>query len=120
MVITVDKLGFMEEQINHVKSVVLRFWKKNYQEEALTGALIAKNKAPPKLRKGFKIYFLKKKSFIKMFNLALSYFLRGLPPKYRRRWCVSQPSSGWIGVGPHRDEHQENIFMFKEWTLRTA
>ena len=48
-----------------------------------------------------------------MFYLALSYFLRGLPPKYRRRLCVSQPSSGWIGVVPHRDEHQENIFMFK-------
>ena len=43
----------------------------------------------------------------RMFYLASSYFLRGLPPKYRRRWCVSQPSSGWIGVGPHRHGHQD-------------
>ena len=42
-----------------------------------------------------------------MFYLALSYFLRGLPPKYRRRCCVSQPSSRWIEVGPHRHEHQD-------------
>ena len=44
-----------------------------------------------------------------MFYLALSYFLRGLPLKYRRRWCVSQPSSRWIGVVPHRHEHQDNM-----------
>ncbi|NDC34038.1 MAG: DUF3304 domain-containing protein, partial [Synechococcaceae bacterium WB9_2_112] len=33
---------------------------------------------------------------VKKFYLASSYFLRGLPPKYRRRCSVSQPSSRWI------------------------
>ena len=44
---------------------------------------------------------------LKCFYLASSYFLRGLPPKYRRRCCVSQPSSRWIGVGPQRYGHQD-------------
>ena len=42
------------------------------------------------------------------FYLASSYFLRGLPPKYRHRCCVSQPSSRWIGVVPHRYGHQDS------------
>ena len=42
-----------------------------------------------------------------MFYLASSYFCRGLPPNYRRRCCVSQPSSRWIGVGPQRHGHQD-------------
>ena len=41
------------------------------------------------------------------FYLASSYFLRGLPPKYRHRCCVSQPSSRWIGVVPQRYGHQD-------------
>ena len=41
------------------------------------------------------------------FYLASSYFCRGLPPNYRRRCCVSQPSSRWIGVGPQRHGHQD-------------
>src|SRR5712692_6610598 len=32
--------------------------------------------------------------------LAMTYFPRGLPPKYRRRWHVSRPCSGWERVGP--------------------
>ena len=52
MVITVVKLGFMEEQINHVKSVGLRLSKAKYLGEALTGALTAKNKSPPYTRMG--------------------------------------------------------------------
>ena len=43
------------------------------------------------------------------FYLASSYFLRGLPPKYRCRCCVSQPSSRWIGVGPQRHGHQDSL-----------
>ena len=46
---------------------------------------------------------------IKSFILALSYFCRKLPSNYRRRYCVSQPSSRWIGVGPQCHEHQEII-----------
>ncbi len=51
------------------------------------------------------IYFLKshQKSI-----LALSYFRKGLPPNYRHRCSVSQPSSEWIGVVPLRHEHQES------------
>ena len=41
------------------------------------------------------------------FYLASSYFRRGLPPNYRRRCCVSRPSSRWIGVGPQRHGHQD-------------
>ena len=41
------------------------------------------------------------------FYLASSYFCRGLPPNYRRRCCVSQPSSRWIGVVPQRHGHQD-------------
>ena len=85
MVITVVKLGFMEEQINHVKSVERRLSKAKYLEEALTGAPNAKNKSLPYIRKGLENIFFKNKSVVKMFYLALSYFLRGLPPKYRRR-----------------------------------
>ena len=43
----------------------------------------------------------------RMFYLASTYFLRGLPPKYRRRCIVSQPSSRWIGVVPMRHGHQD-------------
>jgi hypothetical protein len=41
------------------------------------------------------------------FYLASSYFGRELPPNYRRRCCVSHPSSRWIGVGPQRHGHQD-------------
>ena len=40
-------------------------------------------------------------------TLAPSYFHKGQPPHYLHRRCVSQPSSGWVGVGPHRHWHQE-------------
>ena len=43
------------------------------------------------------------------FDLASCCFRRGLPPNYHRRCCVSQPSSRWIGVGPQRYGHQENL-----------
>ncbi len=39
--------------------------------------------------------------------LASSYFCRELPPNYHRRRCVSQLSSRWISVVPHRHRHQE-------------
>ena len=35
----------------------------------------------------------------KIQNLALSYFPRGQPPKYLRRYSVSQSSSGWSRSG---------------------
>ena len=47
----------------------------------------------------------------KMFYLASTYFLRGLPPKYRRRCSVSQPSSRWIGVVPLRHGHQDSFAL---------
>ena len=37
--------------------------------------------------------------YIKMRSLALSYFPDGLPQRYRRRYSVSQPSSGWDRSG---------------------
>ena len=47
-----------------------------------------------------------------LFNrtLAPSYFHKGQPPHYLHRRCVSQPSSGWVGVGPHRHWHQESCW----------
>ncbi len=45
------------------------------------------------------------------FYLASTYFLRGLPPKYRRRCSVSQPSSRWIGVVPLRHGHQDRRLL---------
>ena len=47
----------------------------------------------------------------RMFYLASSYFRRGLPPNYRRRCCVSRPSSRWIGVGPQRHGHQDRNIL---------
>lgn len=55
---------------------------------------------------------------VEKFYLASSYFRRGLPPNYRRRCCVSRPSSRWIGVGPQRHGHQDRSFPRR--TLRTA
>ncbi len=77
MEIMVARHGFTEEVVNLVKNVGAKFCEKKYVVEALTGVLIAKNNQPSK--KGPKGPFLKK------FYLALSYFLRGLPPKYLRR-----------------------------------
>src|SRR5581483_10956858 len=39
-------------------------------------------------------------------DLAMTYFPRQLPTKYRRRWHVSRPCSGWERVGPCRSHHQ--------------
>ena len=49
----------------------------------------------------------------RVFYLASTYFLRGLPPKYRRRCIVSQPSSRWIGVVPMRHGHQDRKLRLK-------
>ena len=73
---------------------------KKLLEEVHIGVLDAKNK------KG--LTQLRVNPF-KYFYLASSYFLKGLPPKYFRRSCVSQPSSRWIGVVPHRHEHQDIV-----------
>jgi hypothetical protein len=45
----------------------------------------------------------------KVWFLASTCSLRGLPPQYHRRCSVSQPSSRWIGVGPLRHGHQEHF-----------
>ena len=69
------KPGCIEEQENLVENVEKRFCEKRSVAGALIGVLIAKNK-------------IKKRAcwpFFLIFYLALSYFLRGLPPKYRRR-----------------------------------
>ena len=73
---------------------------KKLLEEVPIGVLNAKNK------KGLTP---EEQTLLKYFYLALSYFLKGLPPKYFRRLCVSQPSSRWIGVVPHRHEHQDSV-----------
>ena len=42
------------------------------------------------------------------FILALDYFPKGLPLKYRRLLCVSQLSSRWISVVPRKYKTPEN------------
>ena len=77
MEIMADKLGFIEEVEKIVKDVERRYCEKKSVAEALTGVLIVKNN----LQKKGPLMDL----FLKRFYLALSYFLRGLHPKYRRR-----------------------------------
>ena len=77
MEIMVDKPGCIEEVVKVVKDAERRYCEKNYVAGARTGVQIAKNNQASKkgsLRSPFENFYL-----------ALSYFLRGLPPKYRRR-----------------------------------
>ena len=77
MEIMEDKPWYTEEVVKIVKNVEKRYCEKKFVEGAHTGVLIAKNNLS--LKKG------PKEPFFKIFYLASSYFLRGQPPKYRRR-----------------------------------
>ena len=46
---------------------------------------------------------------VKAKPLAVTYFPGGSPRKYRRRWSVSLPCSGWERVDPLRSNHQEPL-----------
>ena len=94
------KLMFIEELVKNVVNAKILLRERKSQEGVHIGVVNVRNK------KGLTLY--KSKPF-KIFYLALSYFLKGLPPKYFRRLCVSQPSSRWIGVVPHRHEHQDSL-----------
>ena len=76
MEIMVAKPLYIEEVVKVVKNVERRYSEKKSVEEAHTGALNVKNNWS--LKRVHKGPFL-------IFYLALSYFLRGLPPKYLRR-----------------------------------
>ena len=98
MEITLCKLMFIKELAKNAKDVRILFREKKLLEEVHIGAVIARNK-----KRTYKV------DPFKYFYLALSYFLKGLPPKYLRRLCISQPSSRWIGVVLHRHEHQDSM-----------
>ena len=49
--------------------------------------------------------------------LALSYFPKGLPLKYHRRYNVSPLSSRWISVVPLCKKHQDLKFL-KFWFIQ--
>ena len=69
------KLMFTEELVKNVVNAKIQSREKRSQEEVHIGVENVRNK------KGLT---LKSKPF-KIFYLALSYFLKGLPPKYFRR-----------------------------------
>lgn len=54
---------------------------------------------------------IKRRLLVLIFILALSYCPRQSPAKYLRRSNVSPPSSGWVGVVPSRQKHQESFWI---------
>ena len=81
MVIMVVKLGFMEEQINHVKSVALKLLKPKYLEEELTGVQNAKFKAPLWISRGSKDICLIGRKIYKNVLPGIELFSQGAAPQ---------------------------------------